>query len=86
MPEFMQTTFAVSLGAAYRSWEMIKSPMESTSKIFDQVKELFVIPKDAGEGFQKKLEALAGVWMEKGASLVESCKTAGEKFTEEKKK
>jgi hypothetical protein len=49
-----------------------------------QVKELFTIPSDAGDGLQKKAEAVAAVWMEKAATLMEDCKSAGEKFTEAK--
>ena len=31
MPEFLQTTFSVSLGACYRSFEMMKTPQDSFS-------------------------------------------------------
>jgi len=48
------------------------------------MKELFSMPKDAGEGLKGKAEAVAGVWMSKGMDLMETCKTAGEKFTEAK--
>ena len=82
MPEFFQTGFAVSLGACYKSIEMMMNPMEYWDKLFSEAKSLFAWPKE--EGLQKKAEAVAGVWMEKAASLFEVCKTAGEKFTEEK--
>jgi hypothetical protein len=84
MPEFLQMSFAISLGACFKSIEMMKSPQESATKMFGEMKELVTIPKDAGEGLQKKAEAVAGVWMEKAASLMETCKNAGEKFTEAK--
>ena len=84
MPEFLQTTFSIYLGACYKSLEMMKSPTDSASKMFSEMKELFAIPSDAGEGLQKKAEAVAAVWMEKSAALMESCKSAGEKFTESK--
>ena len=84
MPEFLQTTFSVSLGACYRSVEMMKCPQDSFSKMVPEVKELFTIPSDAGDGLQKKAEAVAAVWMEKAATFLEDCKSAGEKFTEPK--
>ena len=84
MPEFLQTTFCVSLGACYKSFEMMKTPQDSFSKMMPQMKELFTIPSDAGDGLQKKAEAVAAVWMEKAATLMEDCKSAGEKFTEAK--
>ncbi len=33
LPEFLQTTFSLSLGACYRSFEMLKTPQESLSKM-----------------------------------------------------
>ena len=82
MPDFLQTAFAVSLGASYKSFEMMLDPMTSGEKVFAELKVLFVMPKE--EGLQAKAEALMGVWMDKGMTLVEVCKTAGEKFTEAK--
>ena len=84
MPETLQTVFALSLGACYKSFEMMKTPSDSVSKMFSEMKELFSLPGDAGEGLKGKAEAVAGVWMSKGMDLVETCKTAGEKFTEAK--
>ena len=84
MPEFLQTTFSVYLGACYKSLEMMKSPQDSFEKMLSEMKELFTVPPDAGEGLQKKAEAVAAVWMEKSATLMETCKSAGEKFTEAK--
>ena len=84
MPEFLQDTFSIYLGACYKSVEMMKSPQDSMSKMFTEMKELFSIPSDAGEGLQKKAEAVAAVWMEKSATLMETCKSAGQKFTDAK--
>jgi hypothetical protein len=84
LPEFVQTTFVISLGACYKSFEMMKTPQDSVTKMLGEMKEMFKIPADAGEGLQKKAEAVAGVWMSKGMDLMEICKTAGEKFTEAK--
>ena len=69
LPDFLQQTFCLSLGAAYKSFEM---------------KEMFSLPKDAGDDLQAKAKAVAGVWMMKGMDLMEACKNAGEKFTEAK--
>ena len=85
LPEFLQDTFVLSLGACYKSVEMMKAPQASAEKIFAEMKTLFSIPSDAGEGLQKKAEAVAAVWMEKMAGLMEECKSAGLKFTEEAK-
>ncbi len=84
MPDFLQTAFAVSLGATFKSFEMMKDPLGSVTQMWDEMKGLFAMPKDAGDGLQKKAEAIAAVWMEKGATLFESCRSAGEKFTEGK--
>ena len=82
MPELLRTTFSISLGACFKSFEMMKNPPDTFSKMMTQMKELFTIPSE--EGLQKKAEAMAGVWMDKGMSLVETCKTAGEQFTDPK--
>jgi hypothetical protein len=81
-PGFLQDTFAISLGAAFKSVEMMKSPQQSIEKMMTEAKSLVTIPEDAGEGLAAKAQAIAAVWMEKGASMMNDCKTAGEKFTE----
>jgi hypothetical protein len=84
VPDFLQTVFSLSLGAAYKSFEMMKAPQDSFPKMMTEMKELFSMPKDAPAGLQGKAEAVAGVWMSKGMDLMETCKSAGEKFTEAK--
>jgi hypothetical protein len=84
MPEFLQTTFTLSLGAAYKSFEMVRSPSESISKMVTEVKTMFTIPEDTPSGIQEKLQVIAGNMMEKGATLVTDLKAAGDKFTEGK--
>ena len=84
MPDFLQQTFCLSLGACYKSLEMMKKPQDSFNVMVKEMKEMFTIPPDAGDGLQKKAEAVAGVWMSKGMDLMEICKNAGEKFTEAK--
>jgi hypothetical protein len=84
MPDFLKTAFSLSLGACYKSVEMMKAPQDSIPKMITEMVELFSMPKDAPEGLQGKAEAVAGVWMSKGMDLMEICKNAGEKFTEAK--
>ena len=84
LPDFLQQTFCISLGACYKSFEMMKKPQDTFTSMVSNMKELFSIPKDAGDGLQKKAEAVAGVWMSKGMDLMQECKTEGEKFTEAK--
>jgi hypothetical protein len=81
-PGFMQDTFAISLGACYKSMEMMKSPQQSIEKMMSEMKTLVSVPDDAGEGLKAKAQAIAAVWMEKSATLMNECKTAGQKFTE----
>ncbi|HEV8129722.1 MAG TPA: hypothetical protein VGQ81_00600 [Acidobacteriota bacterium] len=86
IPPLFQTVFTISLGATFVGFEMVKKPKQSIDKVSSEVKTLFTIPADAGEGFQEKAKALAAVWMEKAATLVEQCKEAGNRFTEDEAK
>ena len=86
IPELFQSALTISLGGCYKSFEMMKTPQESANKVWQEVKALVTIPDDAGEGIQDKAKALAAVWMEKGATWMEACKSAGEKFTEDEAK
>ncbi len=85
IPEIFQSALTISLGASYKSLELVKKPRDSFDKVWREAKSLVTIPDDAGEGVQEKVKALAAVWMEKGASWVEECRSAGEKFTEDAK-
>jgi hypothetical protein len=84
MPGLLQAAFSVSLGACYKGWEMMSAPQESLPKVMAEMQELFSIPPEAPESLQGKAEAVAGVWMCKGIDLMQTCKNAGEKFTEAK--
>ena len=84
LPGFLRQTFVLSLGAAYKSVEMMKSPQDSFTTVFGEMKEMFSLPADAGAGLPQQARAVAGVWMMKGMDLMEVCKNAGEKFTEAK--
>lgn len=83
IPSLFQDMFKISLGVTYKSFEMLKAPQESAKKVFSEMKELVTIPSDAGAGVQEKAKALAAVWMEKGATWMEVCKSAGNKFTQD---
>jgi hypothetical protein len=83
IPELFQTALAISLGGCYKGLEMMKTPQESANKILEEMKALVSIPDDAGSDLQDKAKAIAAVWMEKGAAWMESCKSAGERFTED---
>ena len=83
-PGLLEDAFAISLGAAYKSVEMMKRPQESMEKVMAEAVTLVSVPSDAGEGLKSKAESLAAVWIEKSAILMHDCKTAGEKFTEGK--
>ncbi len=85
IPELFQEALTIGLGASYRSFEAMKTPQDSAGKIFDEAKALFTVPADAGDGIQDKAKALAAVWMEKGATWMEECRSAGAKFTEDEK-
>lgn len=86
IPPILQTVFTISLGATYKGFEMMKAPRQSSEKVVSEVKSLFTVPPDAGEGLQEKAKAVAAVWMEKAATWMEECKEAGNKFTEDDKK
>ena len=85
IPELFQSALTISLGASYKGLEMVKKPQDSLDRMWQEMKTLVTIPDDAGEGIQEKAKALAAVWMEKGATWMEECKSAGEKFTEDAK-
>jgi hypothetical protein len=80
MPDIFQTTLTLSLGAAYKSFEMLRSPAESVPKMVAEMKTLLAVPE--GDTLQQKMENMAGTWLEKGTNLMAECKSAGEKFTE----
>ena len=52
--------------------------------MMNAAKQMVTIPDGTEGGIKEKAEALAGVWMDKGMSLVNDCKSAGQKFTEGK--
>ena len=85
LPELMQAGVSISLGACFKGLEMMTSPQQSAAKIFDQAQELLTVPEYAGDGLADKAQAVAAVWVQKSFEIVETCREAGEKFTEPKK-
>jgi len=83
-PGFLKDTFEISLGAFFKSMEMMKSPQATAEKMMSEAKTLVSVPDDAGEGLKAKVQAMAAVWVEKSATLMNECQTAGQKFTEGK--
>ncbi len=53
LPGFLQQTFVVSLGAAYKSFEMMKSPRDTVTKVFGEMLEV------AGLGMTKGMDLMA---------------------------
>lgn len=80
----LQTGWTISLGAASTGIEMMRNPPETVSKVVSGMKSMFTLPDNTGPELQDKAQALAGVWMEKGVTLVSELKAAGEKLTEGK--
>jgi hypothetical protein len=78
----IQTGIDISLGAAHKSIEMARNPPQAASKLLNDVMSMFTVPAHAGPELQDKAQAIAGVWMEKGMSLLSEFKTAGEKYKE----
>lgn len=84
VPEILETTVSVSLGAWFKGVEMMTAPQESIPKVMTEVTALFTLPEYTGPGVQDKAQAMAGLWISKGMDLMESCRSAGEKFTKAK--
>lgn len=83
-PEFMRSAFAIWMGAMYKSVDLMKHPQQGAEKFASSMKTLLTVPEDAGDGLQSKAQAIAAVWMQEGATLVQECRTTGEKFTDGK--
>ncbi len=85
LPDLLQNTLTVSLGAAYKGLELLGNPERGLTKVMADVKDLITVPQYAADkDLTEKAQSLAGVWMQKGAVFVSECRTAGEKITEGK--
>ena len=84
LSELINTGVAISVGAASKSIEMARNPPETVSKVISGMMSMFTLPDNTGPDLHDKAQALAGVWVEKGITLVSEFKAAGEKLTEGK--
>lgn len=82
--KLLHTGWAVSLGAAQKSIDMMRDPPQTVSKLLSGMKSMFTLPENTGPEFEDKAKALAGVWMVRGLSIVSELKASGEKLTEGK--
>jgi len=74
---------SIGIGAAWKSIDAVMRPNESIPALVDTAFQM-VLPAGTAGGIEEKAKALAGVWVDKGITLVNDCKAAGEKFTEGK--
>ena len=81
---FLQTGFEISLGAAQKSIEAVRNPQDNAVKLISEMKTMLTVPENSGPELQDKAQAMAGMWLEKGMTLLAEFKTAGGKFTEGK--
>jgi hypothetical protein len=82
MPDSLEDAFALSLGAALKGIETMIRPQDSVPKMFSEMTALFSLPADNGSDLKSAAEAIAGNFMEKGASLMEECRKAGGKIVD----
>ena len=84
LPAAAKDLLSIYLGAAWTSFRAATNPMETFPAMLSAAKQMVTIPEGTEGGIRQKAEALAGVWMDKGITLLNDCKIAGEKFTEGK--
>jgi hypothetical protein len=63
---------------------MMRNPPETVSKVVAEVQSMFTLPDNTGPDLQDKAQALAGVWVQKGVTIMSEFKAAGDKLTEGK--
>jgi hypothetical protein len=80
----LKTGIEISLGAASKSIEMVANPTESVTKVVTGVASMLTVPEETGPGLPDKAQALAGVWLKQGLSLMAELQAAGEKLTKGK--
>ena len=84
LPEVAKDALSISLGAAWKGFDAAIKPMETIPAMMNAAKQMITVPEGTEGGLKEKAEAIAGVWMDKGMTLVNDCKAAGQKFTEGK--
>jgi len=80
----LKTGLEISLGAASKSIEMVRNPPDTVAKVVSGMMSMLTVPAKTGPALQDKAQALAGVWIEKGVSLISEFQAEGEKFTKGK--
>lgn len=81
LPDALQTTLHVSMGAAVNGINAMLNPMESVPAVLNQVKNLVDVPPEAATTPQDLAQALAGNFMASGAAMFQSCRKTGRRFT-----
>ncbi len=84
LPAAARDVLSISLGAAWKGFDAVIKPMETIPAMVTAARQMVTVPDGTEGGMKEKAEALAGVWMDKGMTLMNDCKVAGEKFTEGK--
>ena len=82
LPGLLKDTFEISLGAAFKGMEMMMRPQSTAERMVAEAMTLMSVSESAGDGLAAKVQAVAAVCVEKSATLMGECKTAGQKFTE----
>jgi hypothetical protein len=80
----LKTGIEISLGAATKGIEMVANPADSVTKVVTGVASMLTVPEETGPGLPDKAQALAGVWLKQGLSLMAEFQAAGEKITKGK--
>jgi hypothetical protein len=80
----LQTGLEISLGAAQKSLEIARNPQDNAAKLISEMQTMLTVPEHSGPELQDKAQAMAGMWLQKGVTLLAEFKTAGGKFTEGK--
>ena len=71
-------------GSQLWGFDAVIKPMETIPALLEAAKQMITVPEGTEGGLKEKAEAIAGVWMDKGMTMVNDCKAAGQKFTEGK--
>lgn len=80
----LKTGIEISLGAASKSVEMVANPAEGVKKVVTGMASMLTVPEETGPGLPDKAQALAGVWLKQGLSLMAELQAAGQKITKGK--
>lgn len=82
LPGFVRTSLDISLGCAYRTFEMFKDPPGTFMGMVSEMKTLVTPPNC--DNIPDAAKSVASLWVKKGLGFVEECRVTGEKFTAER--